>query len=162
MGVLDGQRDRAPLGERADDEVQRLGDAAGDDEPIGGDVGRADPAQVGRQLRSQLGDAAGVAVPQHLMWRHLHDLAHGGQPRSAREGRQVRRARRQVVGDGARRRCALDGAGVAGRLRRAELSHPGSRTLPGHQEALGHQLFIGLDDHAATHAEIASKLPAGR
>ena len=162
MGVLDGQPDRARLGERTDDEVQRLGDAAGDDEPIGGDVGRADPAEVGRQLRSQLGDAAGVAVPQHLVWRHLHDLAHGGKPRSAREGRQVRRARPQVVGDVARRRCAMDGAGVAGGLRGLEVRDPGTRALPGHQEALGHQLFIGLDDHAATHAEIASKLPAGR
>lgn len=96
------------------------------------------------------------------MRHHLHDLTHGGQPRPAREGGQVGRAGRQVVDGVGRRRRPVVGAVVVGRSSLLELGHPGARALAGHQEALGYQLLVGLDDHAPTHREVPGKLPAGR
>jgi hypothetical protein len=90
--ILDGQGDGARACERADDQVQALGDAAGHHQLLGGDLGGAHPAQVGRQLGTHLGDAGGIAVPQRLVRRRLHDVTDRAQPRLAREGGQVRRA----------------------------------------------------------------------
>ena len=159
--VLDGQGDRAGPGQGADDQVEALGDAVHHDQAAGRDVGGPDPAEVGRQLGRELGDAAGVAVAQRLVGEHVQDLADRGQPGPAGEGREVGRAHPQVVAD-----LVLDGrAGhgrAGGRRRLLDAGDLGARALAGDHEALGGELLVGLDDHAAARPEVAGQGSAGR
>ena len=53
-------------------------------------------------------------------------------------------------------------AAAVGRRRRSDGRHPGARALPGHQEALGDQLLVGLDDDPAAGSQVPGELAAGR
>ena len=140
--VLDGQGDRAGPGQGADDQVEALGDAVHHDQAAGRDVGGPDPAEVGRQLGRQLGDAAGVAVAQRLVGEHVQDLADRGQPGPAGEGREVGRAHPQVVADLVLdgRAGALPGRGppaAAAGCRRPGCPSPGGRPRSPRRRAAG-------------------------
>ena len=160
MRVLDGQGDGARPGQGADGQVHALGDAVHHHQLLGGDVGGPHPAEVGGQLRPELGDAAGVGVAQRLVRQLGQDLAHRRQPGPARERGQVRRANGQVVGQAPGRRRRRRGA-VGGRRRRHGRD-PGARALAGHEEALGDELLVGLDDDPAAGPQVAGELAAGR
>ena len=114
--------------------------------------------EVGGQRPPQLRCAARVAVVEAGGGRVAQRPAERGEPARAGEERDVGRARAEVEARGALR--GWDRGGVERRQRR--VGDPRRRALARRQVALGHELLVGLDHHAAGDAEIARQGPRGR
>ena len=142
-GILDRDPPRAARAQHAPDHRHRLGDPAADHDPLGRRLHAADAAQVGGERRPQPRVAAGRRVAEvgvgHLAQRAPLRRCPGG----AREERQVRRARPQVV---ARRRGRRLGRSRGGDRR--AWRHARRRASADRQVALGRELPVRLDHHA--------------
>ena len=156
--VLDRDAAGAAGGERVAEQRERLGVAARDHDARRVGDHAADAAEVvGERLAEGL-EADPVAVLEVGVGHRRERLAGRAQPGGAREARDVGNAGAEV--EARRRRRSgrrLVPVGGGGRVR-----HARARALPEAQVALGGELAVGVDHHAAGDAELAGEVARAR
>ena len=125
---------RATGQEHPRDEVETLGEALGDDHPLGLDADAANPAEVATERSAKLDAAAVIAVVERLVGGLAQRSLRGADPGPAREQLHVRRRGDEVDGPGRAGRLIGDRWGGTHarderRLARLRLEIPLSREL---------------------------------
>ena len=137
-------------------DVQRLGEALRDDDPLRLGADAADPAEIVAQRRPELRTPAVVAIVERRVGRRAHRPFHGSQPRPAREQLDVRGRRHEVD----RPRRAL---GLGGQRRWRRDRHHDRRLARGDgQVALGRELVVRVGHHAARDLQVRREPARGR
>ena len=158
-GILDRHPPPAVLAQRVPEHGQRLGGRAAHHHVLGLDHHAAHPGQVSGQRVPELGHAAVVGVAEPGVGQLPQGAQQRRLPGGAREGVEVGLPGPQVVPEPVRRGdLARGGRNARARQRR----HPGPRSAPGRQVALGGQLRVAVDHHAPRHAQLLGQVPAGR
>ena len=149
--LLDEHAARAAGAQEPCEQGDRLGDAGGDDDVVGGGDHAARATEVGGEDRPQPRRARPRAVAEVGVGRGGQRAAHRGQPRAAREGAALGRLRAQVEAHGGN---ARDGRSRRRPDGRRHLRHARGRAAARHEEALGDELPVGLHHHPARDAEL--------
>jgi hypothetical protein len=157
-GVLDGDRRVAEVAQHPTQQHEPLRDAGGDDRPLRIRRDRPRAPQIGRQGVAEFGGPARIGVAERPVGHLAQRAAPRGEPRRARECRQVGPPRQQVV-----LADRLERPGGA-RLRRRGRARgdPRRRSLPRLEVALGRELRVGLEHDPARHRQLARERARGR
>jgi hypothetical protein len=151
--LLDDNAPRPAAAQHGAEHRDRLRDAAGDDDALGlGDDAAGTPEVRGERV-AQRRRALPRAVAEIDVGRGGEGAARGGQPGSPRERAAIGRLGPEVEARGRqasrrRRRRRLP----RGHARDARRGAPAR-----HEEALGDELAVGLDDHPARHAQLGGQ-----
>ncbi len=156
-GILDRDPPGAARAQDAADHRHRLGDAAADDDPLRRGLHAADAAEVAGERRPQPRVPAGRRVAELGVGDLAQRAPLGGGPCRAREEREVRGPRAQVVARRRWRRLGLPRGGG-----RSPGRHPRRRPAFDLEVALGRELPVRLHHHAPRHAELRRERPARR
>ncbi len=168
--VLHGQGPVAPVAEDAAEQGESLGEARGDHEVLGAGAHPADPAEVARQDVTGQRNPGGRGVAELAVAGGAQCDGDAADPLLAREGEQVGGAGPQVPGGLSAVAVRRGGDGGGGRggeggghrgQAAAVLGDRGARAAPGHQVALGGELFVRLHHHTARDAQVGGELAAG-
>ena len=156
-GVLQREPPRARRRQHADEQRDALRVPGADHDLVRLGHGAADPVQVAGDRRPQLRHAAARQVAEQVVRRAGQRAADRAQPRGAGEAGHVGAAVAQVDP-----RRGLAGQPEPGHGRGRAGRHLGIAARVAGQVALGRELLVGLDHHAAGDAQVGGQHPGGR